>query len=385
MPFSRRCCAPVTSIELLVVLLMLVMAVPDLCAWIGRPALSYPAFVCFGVMVGPLVRPEVANMVREAGEIGFVLLLFEVGLEIDLPIWRKLKLPALYLVRWVAPQYPLLVALGLYSGLGWLQSFVAAAALSACSVGMAYAAWKTYPGLNEGVRPFVLHVMVLLEVVAVVLLAVETSILGTGPSWYFIVKLAGIALVIYTCSRISEHVTKALQAALERATRWRLHFVALLVLAICAVGDRLGLAAPKTAFFLGLFSSRVRHDGRSLEDYLAPISKRFLIPLFFTSLGAQLPLTDLFSRAAVLAVASAAAILVFRHFLHRRMAPTGGDANAYLLLCPNFTLVALAANSFLAQPDGAELTPWLLITGLLVTMYSVLALPVTKPAALAPV
>jgi Kef-type K+ transport system membrane component KefB len=80
----------VTSIELLVALLLLVMAVPDLCIWMGRPALAYPAFVCFGVVVGPFLRPEVASMIREAGEIGFVLLLFEVGLEIDLPIWRKL-------------------------------------------------------------------------------------------------------------------------------------------------------------------------------------------------------------------------------------------------------------------------------------------------------
>jgi Kef-type K+ transport system membrane component KefB len=327
---------------------MLVMAVPDLCSWIGRPALAYPAFVCFGLIVGPIVRPEVAGMVREAGEIGFVLLLFEVGLEIDLPIWRRLKLPAIYTLRWVLPQYPLLLALARLSGLGWLESFVAAAALSACSVGMAHAAWKSYPGLDDKARPFVLHVMVLLEVAAVVLLAVETSILGTGPSWYFGAKLAGIALVIYICSRISEHVTTLLQTALKRATRWRLHFVALLILAICAVGERLGLAAPKTAFFLGLFSSRVRHDGRSLEDYLAPISKRFLIPLFFTALGTQVPLSALFSRGALLAVASAAVIMAFRHFLHRRIAPTGGDTNAYLLLCPNFTLVALRIRSWLS-------------------------------------
>jgi Kef-type K+ transport system membrane component KefB len=368
----------VTSIELLVALLLLVMAVPDLCIWMGRPALAYPAFVCFGVVVGPFLRPEVASMIREAGEIGFVLLLFEVGLEIDLPIWRKLKRPALYLIKWTIPQYPLIVGLALYSGLGWLESFIAAAALSACSLGMAHAAWKHYPGLDEESRPFVLHVMILLEVTAVVLLAVETSVLGSGPSWYFVAKLAGIALVIYACSRISDHVTKLLQTALERATRWRLHFVALLVLAICAVGDRLGLAAPKTAFFLGLFASRVRHKGRSLEDYLAPISKRFLIPLFFTALGTQLPLADLFSISAALGIVSAGLIMILRYFLHQRIAPTGGDEKAYLLLCPNFTLVALAANSLLARPDGAELTAWLLTTGLVVTICSILGLPATK-------
>jgi Kef-type K+ transport system membrane component KefB len=32
--------------------------------------------VCFGILVGPFVHSEVGTMVREAGEIGFVLLLF---------------------------------------------------------------------------------------------------------------------------------------------------------------------------------------------------------------------------------------------------------------------------------------------------------------------
>ncbi|MDI1334955.1 MAG: cation:proton antiporter [Lacunisphaera sp.] len=363
-----------TSIELLVILLLLVMAVPDACAWLGRPALAYPVFVCFGLLVGPMLRPEVGNMIQEAGQIGFVLLLFEVGLEIDLPVWRELRRPSLYLLRWVLPQYPVLLALARFAGLPWLESFVAAAALSACSVGMAHAAWKTYPGLNERARPFVLHVMVLLEVLAVVLLSVETAVLGRAPTWLFGLKLAGMALVVYACSRMAVHVTKLLQLVLEKATRWRLHFVTLLVLAICAIGERFGLSGPKTAFFLGLFSSRVRHDGGNLEDWMAPISKRFLIPLFFTALGTQMPLVALFSRTALLGLIAAALIIACRHVLHARFAPTGGDGNAYLLLCPNFTLVALAASSLLAahQPEMAS---WLLLTGLLVTLIAVMALP----------
>jgi Kef-type K+ transport system membrane component KefB len=371
----------VTSIELIVLLLLAVMAVPEVCSWLGRPALAYPMFVCFGIAVGSLLQPDVATMIREVGEIGFVLLLFEVGMEIDLPLWRQLGAPLRFLLKWLLPQYPLLLALSRLAGLPWLDSLVAAAALSACSLGMAHAAWKNYPGLEGASKAFVLHVMVLLEVLAVVLLATETAVLGDTPAWVVMLKLAGMALVVYACSRTAAHMTRLMQTVLERTTRWRLHFVALLVLAVCAVGERFGLSGPKTAFFLGLFSSRVRHNGRSLEQYMAPISRRFLIPLFFTSLGTQVPVAALLSLNAVMALCSAGLILMFRHMLHARFARTGGDANAYLLLCPNFTLVALAAKAILSQPDASSIAAWLLMTGLGMTLYSVAALP---PAAAEP-
>lgn len=372
-----------TSIELLVLLLLMVMAVPEVCSWLGRPALAYPAFVCFGLIVGSLLKPDVANMIREAGEIGFVLLLFEVGLEIDMPLWRHLGGPLRFLLKWLLPQYPVLLALARFAGLPWLDCFVAAAALSACSLGMAHAAWKDYTGLEAGTRTFVLHVMILLEVLAVVLLATETAVLGDTPAWQVGLKLAGMALVVYTCSRIAVHITKLLQTVLRKTTRWRLHFVAILVLAVCAAGERFGLSGPKTAFFLGLFSSRVRHDGRSLEQYMAPISQRFLIPLFFTSLGTQIPVTALFSTYALMAVVAAGLVVVFRYFLHAYFAKTGGDNDTYLLLCPNFTLVALAAKALLTQPDAGDMAAWLLMTGLLITLFALVALPARPKVAVA--
>lgn len=60
------------------------MAVPDACAWLRRPALTDPAFVVFGLLMGPLLRPHVGAMIYEAGQIGFVLLPVEVGRETDL-------------------------------------------------------------------------------------------------------------------------------------------------------------------------------------------------------------------------------------------------------------------------------------------------------------
>lgn len=368
-----------TSLELLVVLLLLAMTVPDACAWFGRPALAYPAFVGFGMLVGPLLRPQVGTLLQEAGEIGFVLLLFEVGLEIELPPARELRRPGAYVLRWVLPQYPVVLALARLAGLTWQEGFMAAAAICACAVSMAHAAWKQHVALDGDARPFLLRVMVLLELVGVVVLAVETAALGHGVRWLVLAKLAGMALVIYACSRLAVPLTRLQQQVLERATHWRLHLITVLLLVSCAIGERLGLAGPKTAFFLGLFSSRVRHDGKGLEDYLAPISRRFLIPLFFLALGTQVSIETVFTYAGLLALVAAALLIAGRQMLHRRWAPSGGGEDAYLLLCPNFTLVALAASSLLQSGTASpHAVGWLLLTGLFVTVISLGALPAAR-------
>ena len=74
-----------------------------------------------------MVQTEVDTMIQQAGEIGFLLLLFEVGLEIDLPRPRELTRSAAYAAKWVLLQYPVVLALARFAGLPWLESFVATA------------------------------------------------------------------------------------------------------------------------------------------------------------------------------------------------------------------------------------------------------------------
>jgi len=363
------------NIEIIVCLVLLFMAVPDLCRKLGRPALVFSAFVVFGFLLGPLANPQVRTMLEQAGQVGFLLLLFEVGLEIELPTLREFVRPLRHAASWALLQYPLAFGLARLAGLGWLQAFVAAAALTACSVGMAHPAWKNYPGFAPEPKQFLLHVMVALEVMAIIVLAVETTVLKRGLNWIVLVKLAGIVVTIYLIARFAAHLKTLFQTILERTTHWRLHWLVLLVLAVCAIGERLGLDATKTAFFLGLAMSRTKHDGRPLEEYIAPISHRFLIPVFFVALGLQIEWRWLFNWTGLLAAGSAGLLLGAREILHRRWLKSGGDNHAFLLLCPNLTIVALAAKAMLDQGAEAKFTAWLVLTGLFMTIPSLLLLP----------
>lgn len=373
------------NIETIICLLLLFMGVPDLCRKLGRPALGYAVFVLLGLIIAPFEKTGGQTMLREAGEVGFVLLLFEVGLEIDLPGPKELIRPLQTIGKSLLFQYPLILLVGCATGLNLIESLIAAAALTSCSMSMAHGAWKQYPLPDNAVRRHVLHVMVLLELIGVVLLSAETVVLDTGLSWRVPLKLLGIGVTVLLVARFSAHVNKLFQFVLEKTTQWRVHFLVLLVLVICALGERLGLSAAKTAFVLGLFMSRIEHDGKGLEEYMAPISHRFLIPLFFVALGMELPLQTLLTWNALLAVGTAGLLLGFRQVIHQRWLKTGGDQNTFLLFTPNLTIVALAASSLLRHQPNHPVTSWLLMTGLFMSVMALFLLPRTAnhPAAAA--
>ena len=368
-----------TNIEVIICLMLLFMAVPDVCRKFGRPALAFSAFVIVGFLLGPLTHGPVRTLLDQAGQVGFLLLLFEVGLEIDLPRLTEFVRPLRYAASWALLQCQLAFGLSIYAGLDWKSAFVAAAALTACSVGMAHPAWKSYPGFEAAPRFFMLHVMVALEVIAIVILAIETTLLKSGLTWIVVIKLAGIVCTVFLIARFAAHLKTLFQSILQNTTHWRVHWLVLLVLGVCAVGNRLGLDAAKTAFFLGLAMSSTKHDGLSLASHIAPVSHRFLIPIFFVSLGLKIEWNMLVHWTTLLAVGSAGLILGAREVVYRRGFKIGGDDRAFLLLCPNLTIVALAVKAMQDHGSDSKLTVWLLLTGLFVTIPSLFLLPAGKP------
>jgi len=53
----------------------------------------------------------------------------------------------------------------------------------------------------------------------------------------------------------------------------------------------------------------------------------------------------------------------------------GGDRQAYLLLCPNLTIVALGASTLLESQRSPQAAGWLLLTGFFLTVFAIALLP----------
>ncbi|HHY86865.1 MAG TPA: cation:proton antiporter [Verrucomicrobia bacterium] len=362
------------SIETVIGLILLLMAVPDICRKLGRPALANAFYVIFGILLNPLVDSEVEVMLVQAGHVGFLLVLFEVGLEIDLPRLSRFIRPLGFALAWIIVQFPVVFGLSSLAGLNLAEALIATAAITSCSLSMTFTAWKN-SSLSGAPRDFVLQVMVALEVLGIVLLSVGEPVLSHGFDWLILAKLGGIAMTIFLISRFATHVSRLSQYIIERATHWRVHFLVLLVLAICALGDRLNLPAAKTAFFLGLFMSRAEFQDAGIAEHIAPISRRFLIPLFFVSLGILVNREMLLSYTAIMGVCGALLVLGVRGVIHRRWLDTGGGEQTYLLLSPNLTIVALAAASFLKVEGGEAAATWTTLVGLFISMFALFLLP----------
>ena len=355
------------------------MVVPDVCRRLGRPALLFPAYILFGLLVEPFASSGVKLLLHEAGLVGFLLLLFQVGLEIDLPPLRELLSTVRFVLPWVLLQYPLILAVSHLAGLQPREGLFACAALTGVSVGMIFPIWKQYNQLSETTRQTIMRLLIVLESLCIVLLAVETPALQSGWNWRVPLRLASVATVIFLVARFATHLTSLFDTVLQRATLWRTHLLVLLVLAVCALGDRLGLSSTKTAFFLGLFMNRTEHDGKSIEEFMAPVSQRFLIPIFFVSLGLRVQWSQILSLSGLTAFGTAGLLLGLRQILHRRWFSLGDDPAAFLLLCPNLTVVALAASSLLALDSQSAAAVWLLLTGLFMTLISAISLPRLSP------
>jgi Kef-type K+ transport system membrane component KefB len=363
------------EVHAVIVLLLLFMAVPDLCRKIRRPALIYSAYVVFGVVLGPLLHTDVGTMLAQAGNVGFLLLLFEVGMEIELPRLYRLVRSLRNALLLALLQVPLVLAVTHAAGYDLVQSLLAAAALTGCSVGMAYAAWKNYPGLSDLARKRLLRTMVALELWTILTLALGSGAIKEGVDLQFVSTLVAIVALMFLIVQMGPRLAPVFEWIITRTTHWRVHLLVLMILVVCSLGEWIGLDGPKTAFFLGLAMNQTRHRGMNLEEYMSPISQRFLIPLFFVALGLKIPWQEVVSMTGLLAFGTAGLMLGARKFVCDRLLNLGGDRNSFLLLCPNLTMVALGASVLLELPGAEGLATWLLLTGLFITIPAILFLP----------
>jgi Kef-type K+ transport system membrane component KefB len=268
-----------------------------------------------GIIIGPsalgLIDPiknlDVANMVLLLGEIGVILLLFQVGLEMDLGEMAKVGKPAL-LVALIGVLVPFAAGFGVacaFGESGEISLFIGAA-LTATSVGITARVLGDLRALALRESRIVLGAAVADDVLGLIILTIVVKVVTEGSiSASVVFETIGLALgFLVITGLLAIYVMPKAFTRIDRVAKSSTTIVAVsfaLMLAFSLLANQAKLAFIIGAFMAGLAVGRSQQHERIAEG-LNPLGHIF-IPVFFASIGINADLDAMF-QPSVLALAT---------------------------------------------------------------------------------
>lgn len=292
---------------------------------IGVPAVV--GEIVAGVVVGPSVLGLVGQndeVLRTLGEIGVILLLLEVGMEMDIGELAKVGRASL-LVATAGVIAPLVLGLGameILDGDDFKTALFIGAALTATSVGITARVFGDLRALATTEARIVLGAAVADDVMGLVVLTVVVRLVTEGS-----VSVGSVAVIIAVAVGFlvvgglgGLRVSKPLFSAVNRVSRSTGTMVALALaftLAFARIADAAKLAPIVGAFVAGIALTRSDQSERIRRE-LTPVGHLF-IPVFFLQIGIDAEVSA-FARTAVLRTA---AILLAVAVVGKLVSPIG--------------------------------------------------------------
>lgn len=251
-----------------------------------------------GVLVGPsllgLVHPT--ETLTLLGEIGVMLLLFEVGLESDLQSFLRVG-PSAAVVALIGVAVPFALGYGVATMLHvtTLQAIFVGATLTATSVAISARVLSDLSRLQSHEGTIILGAAVLDDILGLVILSVMVGLAESGTiSWLAIAQTASLAILFLSLAIVFGHRYATLFSKLVNRlnTRGALVITALtFALLLGYVAEEVRVAPLVGAFAAGLILARTEHQGL-IEQRLKPITDVF-VPIFFVLVGVAVNLTHL--------------------------------------------------------------------------------------------
>jgi Kef-type K+ transport system membrane component KefB len=270
------------------------LTVAAACGYVAR-WLRQPLVVAF-VAVGILVGPAALNWVQSAGQvdllakIGITLLLFVVGLRLDVHVIRRMGPVALaaglgQVVFTSLAGYPIALALGL-TPVTALYVAVALTFSSTVIIVKLLSDKREIDALHGRIALGILIVQDLFAVLAMILLsAFGAGDRGDGMShgvmvvvaWGIVFLVAVALLMRFVLPRLLDHLAFSQELLMLFAIAWGV--------SLAAVGDGLGFGEEVGAFVAGVALASTPYR-EAIGSRLASL-RDFLLLFFFVSLGAQ--------------------------------------------------------------------------------------------------
>jgi Kef-type K+ transport system membrane component KefB len=320
-------------LELLVVLLAARVAA-EIAERLRQPAVL--GEILMGILIGPSVLGVAGktDAIRLLGEIGVILLLFEVGRQMDLVELRRvggasLRVAAIGVAVPMALGFVALRAMNI-DGSGALYI---AAGITATSVGITARVFGDLRALGSAEARTVLGAAVADDIIGLLILTVVTrSVTGGGVDAASLAGIIGAAIGFVVLATVlgswiaPRFLDRVSQSARTEGTVMALGLVVALGFARLASAAR--LAPIVGAFVAGLAVGR-SNVADDLHRRLTPLG-HFFIPIFFLQIGIETKV-GVFAKPAVLGVAAVLSVVAVVGKLVSGFGVRGGTADRLLV------------------------------------------------------
>jgi Kef-type K+ transport system membrane component KefB len=281
------------------------LGLPPLAARLRLPAVVLE--ILFGILVGPVAGLVQANeLIVALGELGFLLLLFLAGFEIDLRLFERTGTRPI--VRG-AVLFGLTLGLAAVSSVLLGQGIFMALLLATTSVGLVVPTLRSDRSLSTPLGQDILMAALIADFATLVVVSLVALVLDVGADVQLLVFPLFLALVVASFAGLRaaawwwpDRFSRFFHARDPDALGVR--FAIAMLLGFAGLAAALGIEPVLGAFLAGTGVATVfRHRGE-LDHTLDGLAYGFLIPIFFIGVGLT------FSLAAFQEVAAIGFVLV---------------------------------------------------------------------------
>src|SRR4051794_20768830 len=319
----------------ILIVLVAAKAAAEIAERIGVPTVV--GEIVAGIIIGPSLLNAVGNgdeVLRTLGEIGVILLLLDVGLEMDIDELAKVGRSSI-LVATVGVVTPMVLGIGAMELIGqdFKTSLFVGAALTATSAGITARVFGDLRALATTEARIVLGAAVADDVMGLVVLTVVVRLVTEGS--VSVLSVAGIVFVavlfLVLGGFVGLRIAPPLFDAVDRLARSTGTLVAIALaftLAFAELADAAKLAPIVGAFVAGIALSRTRQSGRIARE-LAPVGHLF-IPVFFLQIGIDADISA-FGQISVLRDAALLLLVAVVGKLVSPLGATGASGDKLLI------------------------------------------------------
>lgn len=344
---------------------------------------SVIGFLAAGIIIGPILdlsdSSDMMSIVSIFSDLGIVILMFYIGLELNL---QKLKKVGKYVIVVAAIQLPLVVMFGYIAGtaMGWsfTASIFLGAVLSGSSTAVVAAVLKANNVIDEETKDGIILITVMEDIGQVIILTMATPLLsGDSPALdstliliFSIILFIGLSVAVGVLV-----IPKFLNWVGKKYSPESLLIISIglcFAMALCA--SSIGLSIAIGSFLMGLIISQCEYS-KVVMARIEPLKEIFMA-VFFISIGMEIVPAELVDNLLLIFIIVVIFILAkgfsatFACYVANRPLKTAFISAASLLAMGEFALI-ISKTAY----DAGAVQSWFYTSVIGACLVSMLLLP----------